>query len=109
MWCIFDNSSTIGQKGSENGLVLSDFEHLDGARVTIEKNGDIAPFSVTLGIYGMMCYTYFCDTEEEAIEFREKSIKRIDGIFNLLRVDENNRDENWKSKYDSKISEICEN
>lgn len=108
MWYIFDNSNSIGKIGSEEGVILSDFENINGARITIEKGGKVSPFSVTLGIYGLMFHTYFCSSESEAIKFREKSIKRIDEIFKMLDVEENKRDNNWEELYYSKLNEICE-
>ncbi|HCO20239.1 MAG TPA: hypothetical protein DIT47_03905 [Flavobacteriaceae bacterium] len=109
MWYNFDNSNSIGKIGSEEGIILSDFENINGARITLEKGGRISPYSVTLGIYGLLFHTYFCSSESEAIKFREKSIKRIDEIFKLLDVNENERNNDWEELYNSKLNEICEN
>ncbi len=109
MWNIFDNGNSIGEKGSEQGIIISDFENIFGARITIEKNGQVAPFSVTLGIYGVMFHTYFCSSENEAHKFRDKSIKKIDEVFEMLNVDEYKRDQLWNEKYYQKLDEMCEN
>jgi len=109
MWYIFDNSNSIGKRGSEGGIILSDFENKNGARITIEQDGDIAPFSVTIGIYNLLFHTYFCSSEEEAISFRKETIERVDNIFKLLEIDNENRDEEWKINFNNKIEEICKN
>ncbi len=66
MWHQFENGDTIGTKGSENGEILIDEEHSDGARLTLEKNGDIAPYTITSGVYGCFFHTTFLSSEEEA-------------------------------------------
>lgn len=109
MWYIFDNANSIGKKGSEEGIIVSDFENINGARITIEKDGQIAPFAVTVGIYNLMFHSHFCYSEKEAISFRGKTIKRIDKVFNLLEIDEKDKNEEWKINFNKKIEEICEN
>lgn len=58
-WIRFDEGKSIGQIGSEGGKILKDEENTFGARVTLEGKGDIAPFSITIGIYGVMFHTEF--------------------------------------------------
>ena len=45
MWSGIDNGETIGKIGSESGEIVKDEEHSKGARLTIEKGGDIAPYT----------------------------------------------------------------
>ncbi|MFI5298860.1 MAG: hypothetical protein ACHREM_12250 [Polyangiales bacterium] len=54
--------------GSEGGLVRLDEELSLGARVTLEEGGQTAPWSITCGLYGWLCHTIFCATEEAAHE-----------------------------------------
>ena len=66
-WRPFDNGVTIGQRGSEDGIILIDEEHELGARITLERecsNG--VPFAVTCGIYGWFFHTRFVGSEAEA-------------------------------------------
>lgn len=49
-WSSFDEGHSLGTRGSENGIILRDEEHIEGARITLERDGDNAPFSVTMGI-----------------------------------------------------------
>jgi hypothetical protein len=72
MWKPFDNGSTLGLKGSESGETTRDEEHVQGARITLEKNGNIAPFAITCGIYGWMVHTRFFVTEDEAVAEYDK-------------------------------------
>ncbi|EFK95230.1 hypothetical protein LDC_2762 [sediment metagenome] len=66
MWYQVDNGATIGTKGSENGEIQIDEEHSAGARLTLEKDGDIAPYAITSGIYGSFFHTTFLSNEEDA-------------------------------------------
>jgi len=64
-WYPFKNGESIGQTGSENGKILHDEEHKDGARVTLEHVRDNR-FTITCGIYGWMVHTRFFDSETAA-------------------------------------------
>jgi len=46
-WYAFDNEKSIGQRGSESGTIIRDEEHGDGARITLEGDGQTAPFWAT--------------------------------------------------------------
>jgi hypothetical protein len=52
--------------GSESGVIIRDSEHPRGARITLERAGTVAPYSITCGIYGCMAHTRFFSTEIEA-------------------------------------------
>ena len=51
MWNLFEKGKTINKRGPEEGITLKDEEHNDGARITLEKDGSIAPFSITCLLY----------------------------------------------------------
>jgi len=63
----FEQRSTIGEAGSERGIILRDEEYSACARITLERDGH-TPFAITCGIYGWMVHTRFFATEEEANE-----------------------------------------
>lgn len=65
-WYAFDDGQSLGTRGSESGIILKDEEHVHGARITLERGGDIAPFSITLGIYGALVHTKFYSSQEMA-------------------------------------------
>jgi hypothetical protein len=65
-WGKCDEGRTIGLLGSEQGVILLDDEHTDGARITLERDGHNAPFSITCGVYGWMFHTRFLGDEAEA-------------------------------------------
>jgi len=66
-WSPFAAGNTIGETGSENGVIVADEEYRAGARITLERDGS-TPFSITCGIYGWMAHTRFFATEQEAIQ-----------------------------------------
>jgi hypothetical protein len=69
-WSLVDDGATLGQTGSENGVILCDEEHRYGARITLEQGGTIAPFSITCGVYGVMVHTrFFADEAEGQIAY----------------------------------------
>jgi hypothetical protein len=107
-WTKFDKGSSIGTTGSEGGKIIEDLECIDGARVTIEKDGNIAPYSVTLGIYGLMFHTHFESTEMDAKKFKEFAVKKIDEILALYDVSESARDTLWYDKHNNLVSELAE-
>jgi hypothetical protein len=66
-WYLMDRGKTIGQVGSEDGLIIRDDEHSGGARITLERDSVHAPFAITCGIYGWMFHTRRLGKEEEAL------------------------------------------
>jgi len=64
-WYPFDEGHSLGQVGTENGTIVRDEEHGDGARITLERDG-YTPFAITCGLYGWMAHTCFFDTEHSA-------------------------------------------
>jgi hypothetical protein len=65
-WYAYDGGNTIGRNGSEEGVILRDEEHPDGARITLERDARAIPFAITCGIYGWMVHTHYCGTLAEA-------------------------------------------
>ena len=66
MWYLFSGGSTIGKPGSENGTIITDEEYKNSCRITLEKTIRPAPYSITCGVYGLMCHTAFAGSEFDA-------------------------------------------
>jgi hypothetical protein len=66
VWQPFDKGATIGQSGSEGGVIVRDEEHDYGARATLERDCVSAPWTVTCGVYGWFFHTRFLGSEAEA-------------------------------------------
>ena len=105
-WYRFSDGKTIGTKGSEGGIIVKDYEHRDGARITIENGGDIAPYSVTIGIYGLMFHTTFSSSLDQAEKQAEILKEKNRAIFSLLDVSVEERDNTWHSQYEARMNEI---
>jgi hypothetical protein len=84
MWQPFDEGKSIGLRGSEDGCIIQDEEHQEGARITIEHDGRIAPFSITCGIYGWMAHTRFFSDEETTMQEYEKMKISLDEILQAI-------------------------
>jgi hypothetical protein len=65
-WHAFGNGTSVGTKGPEHGTIVLDEEHAYGARITLEQDGDIAPWAITCGVYGLMFHTRFFATRPTA-------------------------------------------
>jgi hypothetical protein len=83
-WKSFDTGHTIGQVGSENGIIIRDEVFQDQSRITLEKGSAIAPFAITCGVFGWMLHTrYFGDQAQANADF-EKMKEELARIVRLL-------------------------
>ena len=78
-WSPFEAGRSIGTSGSEDGTILADDAHVHGARITLERDGSVAPFAITCGIYGWMLHTRW---------FRQEADARADYIAMKQALDE---------------------
>lgn len=92
---------TIGEIGSEEGVIVADWETSDGARVTVEEDGRIAPFSITMGIYGCGFHTMFYGSSEVAMEKARSLMAEIDVFFTQIDADPDFDPGDW---FDSVVS-----
>jgi len=107
-WEAFENEKTLGQKGSERGIIILDEENVNGARITLEKDcGDIL-FAVTFGIYGLMLHTHFESSQGEASRYISETKLKINKIFELYSRPEEQRNDNWQIKHDRLINELAD-
>ena len=83
-WTPFDNGATISQRGSENGIIISDEEHDVGSRITLERGTDIAPFAITCGIYGWMFHTRYFSSAVEASAELDRMKAGLDPILGMI-------------------------
>ena len=91
-WILYENGSTIGKIGSENGKIICDEEYENSCRITLKKTKPI-PYSITCGVYGLMCHTVFAKTELEAKE-KYECMKRE--LKNFIDTDTEEADAiNW--------------
>jgi hypothetical protein len=84
MWNPFGNGNTLGLEGSERGKTIRDEEHDLGARITLEREADVAPFAITCGIYGLMMHTRFFENEDEAVAEYDKMKASLSGLVERL-------------------------
>jgi len=97
MWHLFEDGKTLGQVGSENGIIIADEEYEKSCRITIEKDGYTAPFSITCGVYGLMCHTVFSESELD-INNKYETIKQELQAF----INSNDDENDWCEKFTSK-------
>jgi hypothetical protein len=87
-WSPLDDGATIGQTGSESGIILRDDEHPLGARITLERGGGTAPYAITCGIYGWMMHTHFSSSEADAQRDYERMREALSSILAGMPDDE---------------------
>jgi hypothetical protein len=92
-WYPFGNGQSIGQIGSEGGIILRDEEHADGARITLEREGRSSPFAITCGIYGWMVHTRFFSSEAASQQDFEEMKSDLERILNLIPMKDEMSDE----------------
>jgi hypothetical protein len=66
LWNPFANGTTLGQPGSERGIIVHDEEHSHGARIPLERDTHTAPFAIACGVYGCMLHTRFFASQAES-------------------------------------------
>lgn len=66
-WQPYNGGSTLGERGSEDGIIRCDESFPLGARITLEEGGNL-PWAITCGISGFMVHTAFASTEEEGVQ-----------------------------------------
>lgn len=91
MWKEYNRGKTIGTKGSESGIILLDYEHDFGMRITLEKCKEY--FAITYGLYGNMVDTLFGDEEEmrqtvECLKIELEYFKYIEDDENFEHLSE---------------------
>lgn len=95
MWQPFEEGRTIGQTGTEGGVILDDDEHDGGARITLERGCLRAPFAITCGVYGWLVHTRFL-ADDETAQYAYIAMKSaLDGIIALM-PDEDDPDASTK-------------
>lgn len=68
-WIDYKGGFTVGEKGSENGIILKDQEFDGGCRITLENCPKY--HAITCGIYGAMVHTVFCSPDNSADIFEQ--------------------------------------
>ena len=82
-WQPFDDGRSLGQIGSEGGVILRDEEHPDGSRITLERGG-YSPFAITCGVYGWMVHTRFFADEAEARHAFEEMKRGLAAVLDAI-------------------------
>ena len=107
-WNRYEGGKTLGTKGSEQGIITVDMESINGARMTLEKSSNIAPYAITFGIYGLMFHTHFCDDKGQAISYIKHTISLIDEVFVHYSIPEDHRGTSWNEEHDRLMRKLTE-
>jgi hypothetical protein len=107
-WKVFENGNTLGNQGSEGGTIISDFENVNGARITLEKDCGRIPFGITFGVYGIMFHTHYESDILNANEYIDKTVQKINELIELYNVDKENRDNMWHNSFNILMSELTD-
>jgi hypothetical protein len=105
-WAPTDAGATLGTRGSEDGPIIQDDEHEQGARITLEEKTTHAPFAITCGIYGWMFHTrYFSGKEEATIAYNAMK-ESLAGIISLIPASDDKNVEEKSRKVATLIEEF---
>ena len=87
----FDDGKTVGREGPERGVILEDQEHIEGARITLERTEEkrtfrspLVRYAITCGLYGWMVHTRFFDREGEARQAFEEMKVGLSELITLV-------------------------
>jgi hypothetical protein len=105
-WYNFDEGKTLGKKGSERGTIIADLENINGARITVEKDTENAPYAITFGIYGLMFHTHFKSGPEEVELYLHWVKSTMYKVFVLYDQDEKSRSDEWYHEHDRLVHEL---
>lgn len=81
-WQVFAGGSSLGQTGSEGGLILRDEEFDSLARITLEQAA--TRFAITCGVDGWMVHTRFFVSQGTAESELERMKSDLQAIVNGL-------------------------
>ena len=87
-WQPFHGGSSIGQEGTEMGVIVRDDWYAGTARLTLEDEPRIVPFAITCTVYGWMSHTRFFGTMEEADRAFDEMKPALENIVSLIPDDE---------------------
>ena len=73
----------------ENPTIIQDEEYNKQSRITIYHPGDIAPYEIICGIYGVMFHAVFAKDIKEAVEKYEGMKKELKAYIDADMTDEN--------------------
>ena len=69
-WQAVGDGTTVGTRGPEGGIIAIEEEHPSGARIALEEDGQIAPWSITCGVYWLFFHTrFFADRATAEAEY----------------------------------------
>ena len=80
---------------------MRDDEHSAGARITLERDGETAPFAITCGIYGWMLHTRFFGAESDAQSAFEGMRSELAQIISTIPLASD-------PEADAKAQDVCE-
>lgn len=72
------------EKGSENGWITEDEEIPGVCRITLEEDGDTAPYAITCGVYGLMMHTTWEGDYKAAMSKYEGMKKELQQCAELI-------------------------
>ncbi len=87
-WEPVENGSTLGQQGSELGIIMLDEEYDKSVRITLESNTRAAPFARTCGIYSWLLHTRFFHDELTARKELKEMKSELVRIYSLIPGEE---------------------
>ena len=99
LWKATDNGITIGQTGSENGVIIADEEYNGLSRITLEENGVVAPYSITCGVYGLMAHTAFAGDKVKASQMYQGMKQELQAFLDSDDIDNSDWCENFTRKW----------
>ena len=108
-WTPTDDGQSIGMKGFDGGILVADYEHELGARISVEDLGDAAHFAITCGIYDWFFHTRFLTlTRKDAEAACNEMQTALDRIINSIPLKHDPERDSKCAAVTASISEFVE-
>ena len=84
-WSIYNKGRTIGTTSTEGGLILSDEQSNEGARITLKRGTNYV--SVSMNIHGWMDHTRFFTNDTDAQREYRAMRSAVATVLNIINTD----------------------
>lgn len=105
-WYDFDKGKTLGRKGAEEGIIITDLENIHGARITVERDSPTAPFVITFGIYGLLFHTHYKSLPAQVDETIAWLKSTMNKLLAMYEGSEHARTDEWYHEHDRLVHEL---
>ena len=84
-WVVYEQGSTLGTRGSEEGTIIRDEDYDNESHITLEENARAIPFAITCWIRNWLVHTRYFGDRIVAQQSYEEMKQELARIVELIR------------------------